>query len=103
MREIYVVTTTTASEEEARKLARLAVEERLAACAQIFAIESIYVWEGVKEEREWRVELKTTDERAQALMRRLLEKHPYDTPEMVATRLAGASEDYAAWVSKTVL
>ncbi|GGY47361.1 divalent-cation tolerance protein CutA [Parvularcula lutaonensis] len=103
MREIYLVTTTTASEDDARKLAHAAVEERLAACAQIFAIESVYVWEGVKQEREWRVEFKTTDERAQGLMRRLMELHPYEVPELVATRLAGASEAYAAWVIDTVL
>ena len=45
MKPIAVVTTV-ASREEAHQLARALVERKLAACAQISAIESVYTWKG---------------------------------------------------------
>ena len=58
------VVTTVGSREEAQRLARTLVERRLAACAQISEIESIYRWkDAVQQEPEFRLLLKTTDER----------------------------------------
>jgi periplasmic divalent cation tolerance protein len=41
-----VMLTTTPTREEAQKLARLLIEEKLAACVQLLPIESFYVWQG---------------------------------------------------------
>ena len=51
MTEIVSVYATFGSEEEARRIARQVVEERLAACANILApCHSIYRWQGQVEE-----------------------------------------------------
>jgi periplasmic divalent cation tolerance protein len=41
-----VMLTTTPTREEAQKLARLLIEEKLAACVQLLPIESFYFWQG---------------------------------------------------------
>jgi periplasmic divalent cation tolerance protein len=61
MKPIAVVTTV-ASREEAHRLARMLVERKLAACAQISEIESVYRWKGeVQQEPEFRILFKTTE------------------------------------------
>ena len=58
---LWLAMTTVGSAAQARELAQAAVQARLAACAQISAIESVYRWQGeVLQEAEWRVLFKTT-------------------------------------------
>ena len=58
---LWLAMTTAGSAVQARELARFAVQARLAACAQISVIESVYRWQGqVQQEAEWRVLFKTT-------------------------------------------
>jgi len=100
---LSIVVTTLGSEAEASQMAKKVVEERLAACVQIVACESHYIYEGQLEASpEWRLEMKTTDERWDHLMDRVRELHPYDLPEIVVLPLAAASADYAEWVCNAV-
>ncbi len=100
--QLSVVITTVGSKEAAEKLARLAVEQRLAACVQIVAIESVYRWEGIQQEAEWRLEMKIPAARAEALMAWIAERHPYDEPELVALPVLEASDGYAKWVAAQI-
>ncbi len=61
MPEPMVVLVTCGSEEEALKISRFLVEERLAACVNLVSpIRSIYRWEGkIWDEREWLLVIKT--------------------------------------------
>ena len=71
----------TAPREEAASLARLLVEERLAACVNAVACESTYRWEGeVVEESEVILLAKTTEAGFAPLVERLEAVHPYDVP-----------------------
>ncbi|MGW4890940.1 divalent-cation tolerance protein CutA [Kitasatospora sp. NPDC004240] len=98
--EFVVVTTTHESEAKARELAGAAVRERLAACAQCYPVRSVYWWEGeVRDEAEWRVDLKTRAELTGPLTAFLSERHDYDTPEVVAVPVIAGSPDYLAWVA----
>ena len=61
---------------------------------------SIYWWnEQVEEDDEVLVILKTTRERAQELVRRVRDLHPYEVPEILLFEVAGGAEDYARWVA----
>jgi periplasmic divalent cation tolerance protein len=98
MKPIAVVTTV-ASREQAQRIARALVERRLAACAQISEIESIYRWEGaLQQEPECRVLLKTVDERYAEVEATLRELHPYELPAIHAFALEHVFEPYARWV-----
>ena len=61
---MLIVLTTVASRDEGEKLARLIVEEKLAACVQILPqMTSVYFWEGkVQSESEHLLLIKTLEE-----------------------------------------
>lgn len=102
--ECYQVATTAPSREEAERLGRLALGQRLAACAQVAGpVSSTYWWRGeVTAAEEWLCTLKTTGERLDALVGALRAAHPYEVPEIVATAIAGGDADYLAWVDAEV-
>ncbi|MQA96050.1 MAG: divalent cation tolerance protein CutA [Streptosporangiales bacterium] len=88
------------SREEADEIAEVVVRERLAACAQVWGpITSTYWWEGeVETAEEWAVVMKTPAAIYPELEARIRELHPYDVPDIVATRLAAGLPDYLTWV-----
>jgi periplasmic divalent cation tolerance protein len=95
------VMTTTDSEEVAQRLARGAVEARLAACAQVEGpVLSVYRWQGaIESEPEWRVLYKTTAARYEALEAHIRGGHPYETPEIIATEVVRGSAGYLEWLA----
>ncbi|MCH9032377.1 MAG: divalent-cation tolerance protein CutA [candidate division Zixibacteria bacterium] len=99
MHTIYTVLIT-APVNESGKIARILVEERLAACVNIVPeIRSIYRWQGkIEEESESLLIVKTTAERMDELKSRVLEIHPYNVPEIIALPVADGLEKYLNWV-----
>ncbi|RAJ41809.1 uncharacterized protein involved in tolerance to divalent cations [Kitasatospora sp. SolWspMP-SS2h] len=94
-----VVTTTHEDEAAARALAATLVRERLAACAQLHPVRSVYRWDGeVRDAPEWRVDLKTRAALADRLVTRIGELHSYDTPEVIAVPVTAGSPAYLAWL-----
>ena len=100
MNDIATVYATFGSEEEARRIARILVEEALAACANLLApCHSIYRWQGkIEEAPEIPVLFKTAAARAEALLARLAELHSYDVPAAVVWPIANSLDSYRAWV-----
>ena len=94
------VQTTTDSRAEAMELARVAVEARLAACAQVAGpMTTTYWWdEGVERAEEWLIMLKLPADRYDQLAAFLSERHSYDEPEIVATAIIEGSESYLSWI-----
>jgi len=97
------VVTTVATREDARKLAESLVSRRLAACAQISEIDSCFHWQGgLRHEREFRLVLKTTAERYDAVEQAIVELHPYDLPAIHSVALDRVHAPYAAWIADNV-
>lgn len=94
------VTTTVETREEADRLARFLVEERLAACVQVVGpVNSTYWWQGaVEAAQEWMCLVKTTEDRFDALADRIKELHSYDVPEITAVPLVKGSAEYLGWI-----
>ena len=100
--QITIVTTTVASAADAQRLAAGAVQARLAACVQVEAIASHYVWQGAQQEdAEWRLVCKTLPAAAGALCDWLRAQHPYQVPQLL-THTVEAEADYAGWVAQQV-
>ena len=100
---IIVVMTTTDSLGEARSIAAALVERKLAACAQISSIESYYTWQGtVQNDEEFRVLVKTTNDRYADVEATILELHSYDLPAIIAFDSDHVYEPYADWVADAV-
>lgn len=97
--EHCVVQTTLPSEAQAAELARALVQARLAACVQVQAIRSFYVWqEQAHDEAEWLLSIKTRRALYPQLEAWLRTHHPYDTPEILCLPVTAGSAAYLAWV-----
>jgi periplasmic divalent cation tolerance protein len=99
-----IVLTTTSSPEEADRLGRTLVEERLAACATLVpAVQSIYRWQGqVETATETLILLKTTSAQLPALEARLHELHSYETPEVLVLPVESGSQPYLDWLQSSL-
>ncbi len=97
---IRVILTAASSPEEAARIARALVEERLAACATwIPAAQSIYHWQGqVESATESILMLKTSPDQIAALEARLHQLHSYQTPEFLVLDVESASHRYLDWL-----
>jgi periplasmic divalent cation tolerance protein len=102
--EALIVFTTFADEATAARVVRVLVEERLIACGNLLpGARSLYRWKGaVADEREVVVLMKTRKQDWTALISRLHELHPYETPECVAVRIAAGAPKYMAWLDEAL-
>ncbi len=98
--ELIVVITTTEKQEDAEKIAKDLVKERVCACAQVFGpIKSWYWWKGkVESSIEWQIKLKTTSEKYEEVEKALKAIHPYDIPQIVALPVVDAFKAYSDWI-----
>jgi periplasmic divalent cation tolerance protein len=89
-----------ADANEAERIGRLMVEERLAACINILGpIRSIYHWKGgVESAEEIAAIFKTTNEATDALIARIAALHSYDVPCIAAWPIDKILANYADWV-----
>ena len=85
----------------ADRLARILVEERLAACVHVLpGVCSVYRWQGaVEEANEVLLTAKTVHDRLPALADRLVALHPYELPELVAVEIVDGLPGYLDWVA----
>jgi len=104
MGEYLQVSTTTSSQEEARRIAVSLLERRLAACVQVLGpIESHYRWQGeVAEETEWLCLAKTEASRFAEVEAAIEELHSYEEPELIATPIVAGSSGYLAWIDESL-
>ena len=100
--QFRIVLVTAPDLKTARQLARAALRQRLAACANLIpGLESHYWWGGkLESNREVLILFKTRASRLRKLERLILAEHPYDTPEFVAFRLTVGTERYLAWLER---
>ena len=100
MTEMLLVLTTFEREEDAARVVRTLIEERLVACGNLLpGVRSLYRWQGaIADTREVMALLKTRKQDWAALLSRLHELHPYETPECIAVRVAAGAPKYMAWL-----
>ena len=93
---------TAASEEEAAKIGRMLVEERLAACANLLGrIGSIYWWEGkLQEDEEAALIVKTTEALVHRVIERVKQAHSYSCPCVVALPINGGNPEFLEWIAE---
>jgi periplasmic divalent cation tolerance protein len=104
MAEYIQVITTVGRREDAEAIARLLVEERLAACVQITGpITSIYRWQGkIETAGEWQCWAKSRGEFFDRIEKTIRRMHPYQVPEILAMPVLAGSIDYLKWMDEEV-
>ncbi len=103
-RDVVQVVTTVARAEDAKHLASLAIERKLAACVQIEGpIESVYRWKGaIACDQEWRLVAKTTRIAGAQWIALLASEHPYEEPEILVVPVTHGSWGYLKWLQGEV-
>jgi len=91
---------TAVSHEAAVTIAKVLVQERLVACANVVdGVTSIYRWDGaLQKDPEAVVFAKTTAELAEPAIQRVQDLHEYDCPCVVAWDIASTSDAYEKWI-----
>jgi periplasmic divalent cation tolerance protein len=104
MTDKIVVFTTCASEEEASRIARLLVEERLAACVSVApGVRSYYRWQGAVESAdEWLLIAKSSRALFDALRLAIEKAHSYEVPEIIAMPVVDGATNYLAWIEGSI-
>ena len=98
-----IVYITAASLEEAQKIGKTLVKERLAACVNIFPIQSIFRWkEKIDEANEFGMIVKTKSNKIKEIEQRVKELHSYEIPCVVSFRMDEGSDDYLEWIEESV-
>lgn len=97
---IVSVYVTFADQEEAERIGRAMVEQRLAACINILGeARSIYRWQGkIETANECAAILKTSASCAELLVRSIVERHSYDNPAVTVWPIDEAPQPYVQWV-----
>ena len=94
-----------ANDEEAERIGRQMVEERLAACVNLLGpCRSVYRWQGAVETAEEAPAIfKTSAAQADSLVARIAALHSYDVPCIAVCPLDKLLADYAQWVEESVI
>lgn len=99
-----IVLTTVGSKAEAVVIASALVEAKLAACVNLFPMESVYRWQGtLQRETEWQLVIKTRLDCFDKLAAKVRSLHSYDTPELIALPIERGSKDYLSWLGAQVV
>ena len=101
---LRIVLVTTPDMKVARKLAQIALKERLIACANLIpAVESRYWWQGkLEQSSEVLIVFKTTVKMQMALRECVLANHPYETAEFITQPIDFGSDAYLSWIRQNV-
>jgi periplasmic divalent cation tolerance protein len=99
-RDAIVVLSTAPDTATGEGIARVLVEERLAACVNVVpGLVSVYHWKGaVARDSEVLCVIKTRRALLARMARRLGELHPYDVPEILSLRVQAGARPYLAWL-----
>jgi periplasmic divalent cation tolerance protein len=95
-----IVLMTASNREEAVKIVRILLEEKLIACGNIIdPVSSFFWWKGkIEEEKEVLVIMKSDEKLFKKLSKRVTELHSYDVPEILALPIVDGSPSYLEWL-----
>ena len=98
----YLIYIVTKDEEEARKIGKTLVEEKLAACVNIHPIKSIYWWEEeIMEESEIAMLVKTKAELVDEVIKRVKQLHSYEVPCIISLPIEKGYPDFLKWINQS--
>lgn len=100
MTDKIVVLTTCDSEEQAARIARRLVEQRLAACVNIVPrTTSVYRWkDNIESAEEWLLIVKSRRQLFPLLRAEIEKLHRYVVPELIALPIVDGAEAYLGWM-----
>jgi periplasmic divalent cation tolerance protein len=102
MKKFTSVYITAPNKKEAKKIAEVLVSEKLAACGNIFKIDSMYWWKGkIERAGEYGIFLKTKSELVEKIIKRVKEVHSYSVPCVVSFDIEKGNKDFLNWIEQS--
>ena len=96
-----IIQTTCGTEKEAKKIAKILVKNRLAACVQISKVDSVYNWDNkLCVDSERLLFIKTKKENFKKIQRIIKDNHSYDLPEIIEIKITNASKEYLNFIGE---
>ena len=100
--EVLVLITTESSKANALRMAKLLIQNKLAACVSIKQIFSIYMWDDdIEETKEFEITIKSKPEFKDNLIEFLNKISKYDVPQIIYKKYH-AEMKYYDWFKKTI-
>ncbi|MEO0395060.1 MAG: divalent-cation tolerance protein CutA [Cyanobacteria bacterium P01_A01_bin.137] len=96
--QLGLILVTTASETEARTIAKGLIDAQLAACVALTPIESVYRWQGtIHQDAEYQLTIKTDLSLFDQIAAQVTQQHSYELPEIIAVPMVSTAA-YGQWV-----
>ena len=100
--EVLVIVTTESSKPNALRMAKLLIQNKLAACVSIKQISSFYEWEdAIEETKEFEITIKSKPEFKDYFVDFLHKTSTYDVPQIIYKKYH-ADMKYYDWLNKTI-
>jgi periplasmic divalent cation tolerance protein len=98
-----VILTTVASEARGKAIAETLLVEKLAACINIFPVESFYTWQDkINRDREWQLIIKTRLNLLAEIIAKIQSIHDYEVPEIIVLPIVDGASSYLGWLGSSV-
>ncbi len=98
-----VVLVTVVSLEEAQTIAQRLIESKLAACVNMFPIDSWYLWQGkINQDQEYQLIIKADLNNFAELTEQIKTLHSYEVPEIIALPIVAGSVSYLRWLGESL-
>ena len=102
MNQVLLLITTEYNKNAAKKIAKLLIKKKLAACVSLKDICSFYEWEGkIQEVNEVEIKIKSKPELKKALIVFLQKMTSYDVPQIIYKKF-NSEKKYINWVNKSL-
>ena len=99
MSKYSMVISTCADKDTAEAIAKILVKRQLAACVQMFPIESVYLWrDKICDEGEIMLFIKSKPGLFDKISAAIKENHPYEVPEIILVPIEDGLPEYLNWI-----
>jgi len=103
MSEYSVIITTFGDKESAATISKLLVEKKLAACVQMFPVESIYFWQDkICQDNEVTLFIKSKTSMFENIKAFIRKNHSYEVPEIIQIPITDGLPEYLKWIDGCV-
>lgn len=102
MKKFILVYTTCSTQKEAKKIAQILIKEKLAACCNIFKIDSIFRWQGkIEKGKEYGIFVKTKRNLFKKVKKRIKEIHSYSIPCIISFSIESGLKSFLSWIERS--
>lgn len=99
-----IIQTTCPTKEEAEKIVKVLINEKLVACVQLSEIDSFYNWDNqFCSDKETLLNIKTRKKHFKKIKSKIKELHSYDVPEIIQLDISNSSKKYLKFIKDNTI